>query len=54
VVLGGCVYEIGSIASGRYPTITAIAHRLRVHREGRLVLWLFLGWLIEHLFGEGR
>jgi hypothetical protein len=54
VVLGACVYETGAIVTGRYPTITAIWHRLREHKVGRLGLWLALGWLIEHLFGEGR
>jgi hypothetical protein len=54
VVLGGCVYEIVAILSRKIPTITSIAHRLRVHHVGRFALWLLFGWLIEHLFGEGR
>lgn len=54
-----CAYEITAIVLGhsrrpRIPTITAICHDARSHRIARLGLWLTLGWLIEHLFGEGR
>jgi len=54
VVLGACTWEITAILSGRLPTITAVWHRFRTHRLGRLGLWLALGWLVEHLFGENR
>jgi len=54
VVAGACAYEVVAIVSTRVPTITAIWHRLRDDKIGRLGLWLVLGWLIEHLFGEGR
>ena len=53
-----CSYEVVAIFLSRTgyapPTITAVCHRLRTHQVGRLGLWLALGWLIEHLFGEGR
>ena len=53
LIVAACVWELVALASG-FPTITAIVHRLRVHRVGRIGVWLLLGWLIEHLFGEGR
>ena len=54
VVLVMCAWEIMGILTRPIPTITEIWHRLRVHKVGRLGLWLMLGWLIEHLFGENR
>lgn len=47
-------WELVALVSGRIPTITRVWHRLRDHKVGRLALWLALGWLVEHLFGEGR
>lgn len=54
VVLVLCSWEITGILTRKVPTITEVWHRLRVHKIGRLGLWLILGWLIEHLFGENR
>jgi len=54
VVAAACAYEVAAIVSGKVPTITAIWHRLREDKIGRLGLWLLLGWAVEHLFGEGR
>lgn len=54
LVAGLCTYEVTAIATGKVPTITAVWHKLREDKIGRLGLWLALGWLIEHLFGEGR
>jgi hypothetical protein len=51
-----CGYEVLSLASNsdRLPSLTQISWRMRVHRLGRFILWLIFGWLIEHIFGEGR
>lgn len=47
-------WELVAIVTGKVPTITNVWHRLRCHKIGRLVLWLFAGWTIEHLWAEGR
>lgn len=51
-----CGYEVVALTahSDRLPTLTEVAWRLRSHKLGRFVLWLIFGWLIEHIFGEGR
>lgn len=54
VVAGVAAWELVAIGTGKVPTVTSVAHRLRVHPVGRLGLWLVLGWLVEHIFGEGR
>ena len=54
VVAGAAVWELAALGTGLVPTITAVAHRLRTHPVGRLGLWLVLGWLVEHIFGEDR
>ena len=55
LVGGACAYEAAALVSaGRIPTLTHLAWRARVNRAGRLVLWLVLGWFVEHIFGEGR
>jgi len=55
LVGAACAYEAAALVSGgRIPTITRVAWRARVHRAGRLGLWLVFGWLVEHIFGEGR
>lgn len=48
-----CMWELAGLA-GWCPTITSVWHRLREHKIGRLGLWLFAGWVIEHLWAEGR
>jgi hypothetical protein len=53
LVAGLCGWELAALWSP-LPTITAICHRLRVHKAGRLALWLALGWMTEHLIGENR
>lgn len=54
LVAGLAGWELLALFSGRVPTITRVWHTLRTHREGRLIVWIALGWLIEHLFGEDR
>lgn len=54
VVAFAAGWELAALGTGRVPTITAVAHRLRIHPVGRLGLWLLLGWLVEHIFGENR
>ena len=53
LVAAACVWELAGLA-GVVPTITAVWHRLRTHKLGRLVLWMLAGWVIEHLWAEGR
>jgi len=52
----GCAYEVVALMADdeRIPPLTHIAWRLRTDRFGRFLLWLLFGWLIEHIFGEGR
>jgi len=33
---------------------TRYFYRWRIHKWKRLGLWLVLGWLVEHVFGEER
>ena len=56
LVGAACVYEVVALSanSDRLPSLTQISWRLRVHRLGRFALWVTFGWLIEHIFGEGR
>lgn len=54
VVAGACTYEVFSLATGKVPPLTHIAWKARTHKIYRFVLWLVLGWFIEHIFGEGR
>ncbi|MCX7621197.1 MAG: hypothetical protein N2037_10190 [Acidimicrobiales bacterium] len=53
IVAAMCVWELAGLA-GLVPTITAVWHRMREHKVGRLLLWMFAGWVIEHLWAEGR
>ena len=34
--------------------LTRYFHRWRIHKVKRLALWLLLGWLVEHVWGEDR
>lgn len=52
LVAGLCVYEVAAIASGRVPTITALAWKLRKHPVGHVAIWGALGWLSWHLLVE--
>lgn len=54
VVVVVAAWELVAILTGRLPTITHVVHRWRTHKTARLGIWLVLGWLVEHLFGEGR
>lgn len=44
----GCGYEIVAIVSRRVPTITAICHTVSRTRIGRFLLWLWLGFVVDH------
>lgn len=54
VVILAAAWELVALATGWVPTITAVVWKLRTRKLGRLTVWLLLGWLVEHLFGEGR
>jgi hypothetical protein len=52
LVVGLCVYEAGAILTGKVPTITSIAWRIRGTFPGRVVIWGALGVLAYHLMVE--
>ena len=47
-VAAGCAYEIVALATNRVPTITAIVKMSGRFRYGRLILWLWLGFVVDH------
>lgn len=54
VVIAGCLWELIALITHRLPTITSVIWALRDRRWGRFLVWLFLGWALEHFLGEGR
>jgi hypothetical protein len=48
VIAAGCAYEIVAVATDRVPTITAIVKMAGRLRFGRFVLWLWLGFIVDH------
>ena len=47
-IAAGCVYEIVALVTDRVPTITAIVKMSGRFRYGRLILWLWLGFIVDH------
>jgi len=56
LVGSACAYEVVALIfdDDRVPPLTRIAWKWREHRVYRFVLWLLIGWLIDHLFREGH
>jgi hypothetical protein len=54
LVGSACGYEVFALATGKVPALTHLAWRARTHKVWRIVLWLALGWLLDHVLGEGR
>ena len=52
IIVAGCTYEIVAIAGGRVPTITAIVQNVSQWRGGRLALWLWLGFVVDHFIAR--
>ena len=49
VIAAGCAYEIVAVTSDRVPTITAVVQRSsRLSWIGRVGLWLWLGFIVDH------
>jgi len=48
VIVSGCAYEIVALVTDRVPTITAIVKMSGRFRYGRLILWLWLGFIVDH------
>lgn len=50
VIAAGCAYEIVALMreDDRVPTITALIKTVARLRFGRFVLWLWLGFIVDH------
>lgn len=48
VIAAGCVYEIVALVTDRVPTITEIVKMSGRLRFGRFILWLWLGFIVDH------
>jgi len=48
VIVAGCVYEVAAIGTGRAPTITMIVQTIGRQRWSRFVMWLWLGFVVDH------
>ena len=48
VIAAGCLYEVAAITTNRVPTITAIIKAAGRARGGRVLLWLWLGYIVDH------
>lgn len=54
IVLGiGCAYEIVALSYRPIPTITEIVQTVSRHTVGRFVLWLWLGFIVDHFIEKG-
>jgi hypothetical protein len=48
VLIAGCLYEVYAAGTNRAPTITAIVKAAGARRRGRFVMWLWLGYVVDH------
>ncbi len=48
VLAAGCLYEVYAVGTNRAPTITAIVKAAGARRGGRFILWLWLGYVVDH------
>lgn len=54
IIAAGCAYEIVALTTNRVPTITAIVQRSsRLPWIGRVSLWLWLGFTVDHFIDRG-
>ena len=48
VLLVGCLYEVFALVTRRVPTITWFIRWFHNHRIGRLLAWLWIGFVVDH------
>lgn len=48
-LLVGCVYEVASLSTKRFPTITTLLRRAgKRHFLGKILLWVWCGYISWH------
>jgi len=52
IIAIGCVYELAAVTTDKVPTITATVQHISRLRAGRFVLWLWLGFWVDHFIPD--